>query len=347
MSTRLHRSEVMTMVDALEREGRYLHAIDVLTRANQHERDPEIESRLVEVRHAAFAEVVQDGTAAAPVLSASADVLRVDGIPTVAPDVLTPDVVRAGIDAGGCLRVPGLVPPALVARLVDDIDRAIAGHDANAAGAPVSETTPWFVPFRPGARYREGYNVRGKRASVRAGGGAWTTDSPRALYDLVETFDEVSLTPVIRGFLGERPALAVSKGTLRRVPLTTVNAAWHQDGAFLGTPIRTLNVWLALSRAGVDAPGLDVLPRRLDAIVEPGTDGAIFPWAVAPEMVERAAEGTPVRRPVFAAGDALLFDELFLHRTACEPGMTRERYAIETWLFAPSVYPGKQIPLVI
>lgn len=60
-----------------------------------------------------------------------------------------------------------------------------------------------------------------------------------------------------------------------------------------------------------------------------------------------AAKGTPVCRPIFEPGDALLFDELFLYRTACEPAMTSERYAIETWLFAPSVYPDKQIPLVV
>ena len=45
-------------------------------------------------------------------------------------------------------------------------------------------------------------------------------------------------------------------------------------------------------------------------------------------------------------GDALLFDELFLHRTATDETMTRDRYAIETWFFAPSVYPGDQIPFV-
>ena len=54
----------------------------------------------------------------------------------------------------------------------------------------------------------------------------------------------------------------------------------------------------------------------------------------------------PVIRPHFAPGDALLFDELFLHRTATDDTMTRERYAIETWFFAPSVYPGDQIPFV-
>ena len=42
--------------------------------------------------------------------------------------------------------------------------------------------------------------------------------------------------------------------------------------------------------------------------------------------------------PVFEPGDALLLDHLTLHRTAVDAGMTNDRYAIETWLFAPSTY---------
>ena len=38
-------------------------------------------------------------------------------------------------------------------------------------------------------------------------------------------------------------------------------------------------------------------------------------------------------RPVFAPGDALLFDELLLHRTAAA-ARTQDRYAIESWFFA-------------
>ena len=50
-------------------------------------------------------------------------------------------------------------------------------------------------------------------------------------------------------------------------------------------------------------------------------------------------------RPVFEAGDALLFDEMLLHRTAIEPEMTHERYTLESWFFAPSHYPHDQIPI--
>jgi hypothetical protein len=333
--------------EALAAAGRFLEAVDVLNGANRMRRDPEIERRLVRLRHEAFDELVAQAPPASPHSATIADPAPLtDGIPTVAPHHLTPDLLRSGISSAGCVRIPGLVPKPRVDRLVEAIDRAIAGYDAHAAGAPVANTTPWFEPFAPAQRYRAGANIRGKRASVRSGGGAWLVDSPRALFDLLDTFDDVGLAPVITGFLGERPALSMAKCTLRRVPLDTVNAAWHQDGAFLGKPIRTLNVWIALTDAGRDAPGLDILPRRLEYIVDTGTEGAIFPWSVAPAMVEAASQGTAVCRPIFEAGDALLFDELFLHRTACEPQMTRERYAIETWLFAPSVYPDKQIPLV-
>jgi hypothetical protein len=52
-------------------------------------------------------------------------------------------------------------------------------------------------------------------------------------------------------------------------------------------------------------------------------------------------------RPIFEPGDAVLFDHLCLHRTAAEPDMPKLRYATETWCFAPSSFPIKQIPIVV
>ncbi len=60
-------------------------------------------------------------------------------------------------------------------------------------------------------------------------------------------------------------------------------------GAFLGDDVRSLNVWLALSKCGRDAPGLDLVPRRFDRILETGSEGAAFSWTVAPDVVEREA----------------------------------------------------------
>jgi hypothetical protein len=264
------------------------------------------------------------------------------GLPVVAPEDLTPETISTGILRHGCLHVRGLVPGDRVRRLVDGIDRAMAGFDAHAAGESPQRTTPWFEPFTP----RKEFPVGVKRTWVRDSGGVWTADSPRVLADLVDTLHAVGLAPMITAYLGERPVLSVNKCTLRRVGTEPGNANWHQDGAFLGDGIRSLNVWLSLSDCGVDAPGLDVVPRRFDRVLETGTEGAIFPWTVGPGVIERVSEDAPVCRPVFEPGDVLLFDDLFLHRTAADPTMTRLRHAIETWFFAPSAYPEGQIPLV-
>jgi hypothetical protein len=89
-----------------------------------------------------------------------------------------------------------------------------------------------------------------------------------------------------------------------------------------------------------------VVPRRFERLVETGTEGANFDWSVGPGVVDRLSAATPVRRPAFEPGDVLFFDDLFLHRTATDPAMTQDRYAIESWFFAPSAYPEGYIPLV-
>ena len=92
--------------------------------------------------------------------------------------------------------------------------------------------------------------------------------------------------------------------------------------------------------------------------VESPIGAAFAAWAASPDAAEETAAGALVR-PIFDAGDALIFDHLNLHRTAIDPGMARDRHAIETWLFSPSTYdamttsvddgysPRDQIPLLI
>ena len=137
--------------------------------------------------------------------------------------------------------------------------------------------------------------------------------------------------------------MAVTKFAMRKVP-PDAEAAWHQD-SFLGETTRTINVWITLSECGPDAPGLDVLPTRLDEFVErpfpPPLD-----YVVTPETVEQLAETTPVVRPHFQPGDALLFDQYLLHQTGWGEGLTKPRYGFECWFFAPSTYPDGNTPLV-
>jgi Phytanoyl-CoA dioxygenase (PhyH) len=328
--------------ESLEAEGKLVDALDALTQANRQRRDPAIEGKLVALRHQAYPELRRSrGPSSWPVISPDDDLVAT-GPPAVLAEELTPELLSTGILRHGCLHVRRLVPERRVELLIDGIDRAIAGFDAHASGAPADETAPWFVPLKPNPEFSVGV----KRKWVRDSGGVWTADSPRVLFDLVDTIDSVGLGPAISAYFGERPVLSVNKCTLRRVGLDPTNANWHQDGAFLGDGIRSVNVWLALSHCGRDAPGLDIVPRRLDHVVETGTDGAMFHWAVGQGVVDTVSAASPVCRPQFEPGDVLLFDDLFLHRTAVDSRMNRHRYAIETWFFAPSVYPDGQIPLV-
>jgi len=333
--------EALALARELEANGRFADAIELLTETNQRRRNAKVERELVLLRHRAFAAVPRrPGHDRWPP--------EVDDM--FGPDVIVPEVlgseltashVRSALVNHGFLVVRDLVPPARVDQLKDDIDHALVAAKAHVDGASTADTAPWWVPFKP----TEGYSVGGGRQWIWEQGSVWAVDSPRSLFDLVETFREIGLDGTIASYLGETPALSVKKCTLRRVPADT-GTNWHQDGAFLGQGIRTLNVWIALSACGDDSPSLDIVPKRMEGIVQTGTDGALFDWSVGEGAVERVRGDLSIVRPRFEAGDAMLFDELFLHRTGVSEGMDRDRYTIESWFFAPSSYPDEQIPVV-
>ena len=330
----------------LLRRGRCLAAIEELREANRAEPTAEREAELLRLRNRGFAELGERGSTYAEPAAVEPGTAPEDaGLPVVEASGLTAPIIRGALLSHACLIVRGLVSTDDAARLADGIDRAFKGRDASAEGAPSERTAPWYQPFEPEPEYADSLALG--RGFVTKGSGLWTADSPRMLFDLLETFEGAGLRRTISEYLGERPAISVNKGTLRRATPTVGTEWWHQDGAFLGEGIRSLNVWLSLTDSGVDAPGLEVVPRRLEQIVDTGTAGADFDWSVGDTVVEEASGGD-LARPVFRAGDALLFDHLCLHRTGSDPSMTKTRYAVETWFFAPSAYPDRQqqVPLV-
>ena len=266
----------------------------------------------------------------------------IDGAPEIDAEGLSVETLGAGLQHRGCLIVRHLIPRVEAAWLAPRVRRVFEAALGDFAPDSLEDRLPWFAPFEP-----RDLEKRTLRAAVqRARAAVWTADSPRLTYDLIDAFERAQVLRVIEGYFGERPVLSVEKATLRRVPPTT-GTDWHQDGAFLGGGIRAINVWLTLSECGADAPGLDLLPRRLHDIVPTGTHGALFDWSVGHGQVALTAEGTPIVTPVCQPGDAILFDQLFLHRTAVRPGMTKERLAIESWFFAPSTKPHDHTPIVL
>jgi hypothetical protein len=321
-----------------------LHEIDELATEYEGRGEGDIERRLLCLRHAAALKLIGDGRRRpeypAPALGA---LPNGSGLPEFAPRELTPELMRAAMLRDGCVLVRGLVDPGEATLLAEEIDTAFEAREAYRSGD--GGPSPYYEDFKPDSRFDLGPDrfVAGDASNL------WGPDSPRVMEELFAAFRRTGFDALARGYLGERPTISVNKCTLRRVFPDSFNedtpSFWHQDGAFLGD-VRALNLWLSLSRCGDTAPGLDIVPRRLEEIVPTGTDGATFDWSVSREMVERVAGDTEVVRPVFNPCDALLFDELFLHATGADPGMPNTRYAVECWFFGPSAFPTEYAPLV-
>lgn len=349
-----------TVADLVDQAGHLLadgqsrEAVDLLTAANRGVGDPRLEEELVRLRHRAVAHAVTppssrdldlpDPTAwtAAPVRPAAGAPLVAEGqMAEVQASELTADRLAAALGHHGCLLVRGLLDRDTADQLREDADAAFTAARRADDGAPASDTSPWYVPFEADPAYRFGII---DRAFARHGDGVLSVESPRALAHIVAALHASGLGPVLADYLGEWPMLSAKKSTLRRATPRSLTG-WHQDGAFMGTDIKTVNAWIALTACGERAPSIDVFCRTFDHVVEPGTEDAEWNWSVGDQVAARIGLEL-VHRPVCEPGDAVLFDHLTLHRTGVDPEMTEERVAIESWFFAPSTYPGQQIPIL-
>jgi hypothetical protein len=170
-------------------------------------------------------------------------------------------------------------------------------------------------------------------------------EAPSVAEALLKLYEAHGLRELVGEYLGEAPCLSVKKWVLRRSVLPVAEAGWHQDGAFMGTNLNSINMWIPLNTCGGEtgAPGLDIVPQRLYKIAS--AEGAQFDWSVSDSLVtSRFAENSPIM-PVFNAGDAFFFDHFYLHRTQFRTDFTKLRYAVETWFFGASSFPKNQIPL--
>jgi hypothetical protein len=316
------REEVATGGDRLIDEIRHL------TEQNRVHRDTKVERRLVELRYEVFK--VLDVPSSPPEWPDDIDDLY-EGqlVPEIDRNDLTVEAIRSGINNHGSLLVRGLLGSDAVAQLKDGIDKSFDAFDARANGDMQSEVEGWYEPVT------HRMITDDDRARKRSRGNILAFESPPVLFDLIEIMNSAGIGDLANLHFGEVPGILARKVTLRRME-HNFGGAWHQDGAFMGSGIRSLNIWIALSHCGDNAPGLDVAGRRFDELLPTGK-GASKVWGIKPEDAEAAA-GDTIVRPIFEAGDALIFDHMCLHKTGIEKSMTERRYAIEMWYFAPSTY---------
>jgi hypothetical protein len=314
--------------------------IERLNDLNRASADRGTERRLLALRHLAGIRLIDNAASAAEFADADGDQLpQAQPVPEVSAEHLTSGLVRAGILRNGCLLVRGLVPRDAALRLAERIDRGFEEREHHDSGG--SAAAGYYEEFSPQPRFGE---VVG-RTWIKQGGGLLAADAPMLHFEMMEMFRAARLRELVSGYLGEPALISVHKTTLRKAD-PSVPGAWHQDGFFMGD-VRSLNLWLSLSRCGDVAPGLDILPRRLDRYVATATDEAVLDYTISQSQVEQAADGTPLMRPIFEPGDALFFDELFLHQTGSDPSMPNPRYAVENWFFGGTGFPADYAPVAV
>ena len=316
--------------------------IATLSQDNRVAPDRQRERTLLRLRHIAGLRLLdQGGNGSAPRHpEPDRPALPAGPLPELAPDQLTPELIRAGILRDGCVLVRGLVPRERALDFAADIERCFDERERLLEGSEAAEG--YYEEVSPAA----GHEFEpGSHDWIRACGGVLAADSPLLMARMLDLFEGADLPRLVGDYLGERPLLSFQKTTLRKAD-PKVAGAWHQDGAFMGD-VRALNLWLSLSRCGDEAPGLDIVPRRLDGIVTTHTEEAKLSWQVSGERAAEAAGDAGITRPIFEPGDALIFDELFLHQTASDPAMPKPRYAIESWFFGGSSFPAGYGPVAV
>lgn len=311
-----------------------------LSEANRAGRDAAVERRLLTLRHVAGIRMLErNGSSPGHPSPAFDDLPEADGLPEMRPDEITPELLRAGILRDGSFLVRGMIPRDRALAFADQIDRGYEARQRHNAGS-VAEPG-FFEEFVIDERFRTSL----ARRWIEVGGGLLAVDSPALAFEMLDIFETSGISRLARDYLGEPVGISGQKTTLRRAD-PGIAGAWHQDGNFMG-PVRALNVWVSLSRCGDIAPGLDIVPKRLDALVQAGTDGAALSYTVTQEGAEKAAGDTPIIRPVFEPGDILFFDDLCLHQTGSDPSMPNPRYAIESWFFGASAFPEDYAPIAV
>jgi hypothetical protein len=319
---------VIADVDRLVVDGDALAALDAVAALNRASPSPELQVRLIELRRQAAEAYRPPGRWPWPPTFDDPFPDVVGRPPEIAARELDGALLGAAVAHHGSLLVRGVLDRDAVERSRESIERASAAWGL----APEERTGVDYLPT---------LTVQGMQAVLRekqAGAHTWwLADCPPAAAQVLDDLAASGVIGAIGEHFGERPVFTLQKSTVRRVQPEFRYTAWHQDGSFLGPETRAMNVWMSLTPCGGDrtAPGLEIVPRRVEEILPFGESGGI---GIDGFAVHRTAGETPVVRPEFDPGDALLFDERMIHRTFVGKNveMTQERLAVECWFFAPS-----------
>ncbi|MFT4518481.1 MAG: hypothetical protein ACI9JM_000862 [Halioglobus sp.] len=267
-------------------------------------------------------------------------------VPEIEAANLTAESLKSSLAEHGALIVRGMFPETVMQPMTAAIDGVLDACDSTRK-VKANLVSPYFNPPSNLVSVMPNgiEDLAALRLFSKIGGSALCVESPSVAELLLQFYEDHGLKDLVAQYLGEPPCLSVKKWVLRRSELPMDEAGWHQDGAFMGTEINTLNLWIPLTHCGGEtgAPGMDLIPQRLNKISS--ADGAAFDWAVSDDEARGGSDYAPAVAPEFNVGDALFFDHFYLHRTQYRPDINKRRYAIESWFFGTTTFPKDQVPI--
>jgi len=339
-SIALHRAE------RFKRSGKLKDAIDYLTKANRRSENGKLERTLVD--YLLQIDVPEQSPGSANREQASATIAplhcKSGDIPEIKATQLSAAILREAISRSGYLIVRGLFNDSETKTVRACIDESLSAR-VNSMDSNDAPESDWYYPspYFPGDHVA--WSKRDSNKKFERTGSIKVIDSPSGAFKVLELYRKYALKALFEEYFNAVPLLATTKWVFRLItPIpgmdNSIGGGWHQDGQFMGDGVNALNMWVALSECGdgTSAPGITLLPRRIQEILEYGTRGARLDWVVGGELVQELAQDCGTVSPHFAPGDALFFDHYGLHRSGHGPNQNENRYALESWFYAQSAH---------
>jgi len=172
-----------------------------------------------------------------------------------------------------------------------------------------------------------------------------TVQTPMLAEKLLKLFEKKRLKQLLAEYFENEPCVSVYKWVFRKSGPPEKPIDFHQDGAFMGDDIASLNCWIPVSDCGTGyaVHGLDIVPIRIMNAFGKGT--GVLDWTISHQALVDQYSESAIVTPTFRKGDAFFFDHLLIHRSQCMPNFAEKRYAIETWFFDSVNFPKNQIPM--
>lgn len=157
--------------------------------------------------------------------------------------------------------------------------------------------------------------------------------------DVLDAFIRSIGFDIFRRLIGGRVQFLVFACLVRsqRPGTRSSRVPFHQDVTFMTNRFRSFNCWIPLVDCGTDSPGLEMMDARVvddlsDLIDADHAPDSLFRELDLTRGVERIVArhpGATFATPVMNAGDALIFDQLTVHRTQPDMENRRRRISLE------------------